>query len=808
MCPPRDALAEDRVDDTVPQQPLPVSPAMAAKLVKLGMWDMQGWLCGPQSLRSLGAVARLLVPELKQICDDAIAARFTVGHVATLRALHAEAVEFVNSSALSLAAQEDLMTQAEQKLAVVPVNGDRLPAATRSEEAGSYLDDALQAFEFWCCNISGDEAAKPLARLLNQTVITCLKSAQAQHLDSRLAMSEPSASERASSLVAGALDNVDAALQEWRRALACPEGAGDGEDAKRVAECYEMQTTTLDVALTCCYEAMEMAKRATQDALLYCCCEGMDAKAHANTKLAKDIVQTKCNRAFGRNISGDLLSRLQNARHQLFVREQGAAKPQLINVSLPSPCSDHLGLQTADERHCLRIQSIQHGSIIGQWNAQHQGLQVSVGDRVVRVCGRWGEAPALRAAMHAESTERPESITLNLLVLRSSRPIKKKSGRRAGGASSAADVSVPIEVVPLADFASAVAPIPSMPGFAQDCSNDDPLAHRAASPSNLPPYVKVKNTFIDIEEGKSEVFAAASRRVQSCPGTKSAREHVSEVRKVLESGVVVSDALSNILVELESALRIDWSDTDELADASHEVVLARSTLETVAELGRDKVPAEWRDGLVSLEAWVRAETDEHFGQVKQLPMRLKLIGLLFGAGTVLELLRGYIQNLDEDYVTSALRVLAELRQLRLLEAAVSHAVVKAVIDDNFKPQKKHCHSACAGILGELLSGDTLDVVVLNRSIGIILETAEYWLNQYVQKTACLHECFWALNNICAGADASATRLPKQCDDIADKVLNNKFFLYYDSERYSDHEEHKLLLEARKLKAFVSVRSEC
>merc|ERR1712151_377812 len=108
-------------------------------------------------------------------------------------------------------------------------------------------------------------------------------------------------------------------------------------------------------------------------------------------------------------------------------------------------------------------------------------------------------------------------------------------------------------------------------------------------------------------------------------------------------GKVLDEALSKALAELEPALRIDWSNTDELDDVNVEVVAARSLLETIAETAEEIVPSQWHEHLPSLEAWVRAETDEHFGQIDQLPMRLKLIGVLFGSDIVLRLLQGYIR---------------------------------------------------------------------------------------------------------------------------------------------------------------------
>merc|ERR1740117_1910191 len=92
--------AEHSMDDAVPQLPPLVSPAMAAKLAKLGMWDMQGWLCGPMGLRSLSALAALQEDEFLYICYVALAASFTPGHIATLCMLRSEAAVCVASERL------------------------------------------------------------------------------------------------------------------------------------------------------------------------------------------------------------------------------------------------------------------------------------------------------------------------------------------------------------------------------------------------------------------------------------------------------------------------------------------------------------------------------------------------------------------------------------------------------------------------------------------------------------------------------------------------------------------------------------
>ena len=104
------------------------------------------------------------------------------------------------------------------------------------------------------------------------------------------------------------------------------------------------------------------------------------------------------NEAFGRNISEGLLSRLQNARHQLFVRTEGIPEPQLLSVSLPSS-SDQLGFCRSVGNHCLRIESIENDSAFGWWNAQHADQQIRVGDCIVRVDSHFGEAAVLETSL-------------------------------------------------------------------------------------------------------------------------------------------------------------------------------------------------------------------------------------------------------------------------------------------------------------------------------------------------------------------------------------------------------------------------
>ena len=75
--------------------------------------------------------------------------------------------------------------------------------------------------------------------------------------------------------------------------------------------------------------------------------------------------------------------------------------------------------------------------------------------------------------------------------------------------------------------------------------------------------------------------------------------------------------------------------------------------------------------------------------------------------------------MDEGFVTSAMRALAELKQLHLLDAALSQEIGEAVLDDNFRPQKKHCSPfrryLVKGIYGESVVVDInvlVDLLVL------------------------------------------------------------------------------------------------
>ena len=400
-------------EDAVPQQPPPVSRAMAAKLTKLGMWDMYGWLCGPMSLRSLGAVARLLDHEFFHICCTALAANFTFGHVATLRALRSEAAAYVASEALPLykplLAQVDVLNPWESvEAAVAAVNMDCVPApprplpaeaATKSEEARRALEVAEEAFECWrrgCSSVPTDSAVEPLVHVLQEAILDPLTSSRAHHRATRGSLTEQAACE-----LAGALDCLDGALHDWEVATA--------------------QEPILDALLQCCYDAMHIAKKATQDALLHCFCEDMNAEVHANTKLAKKIVQEKCSEAFGRRVSDHVLSRLQNARHQLFIRKGGPAQPRLFDISI----SDKTGFSTREESHCLRIDSIEIDCAIHQWNVQHAERRVEVGDRIVRVDGHWGEATDLEATLRANEG------AADLLVLRNARSAKKTDKKKS-----------------------------------------------------------------------------------------------------------------------------------------------------------------------------------------------------------------------------------------------------------------------------------------------------------------------------------------------------------------------------------------
>jgi hypothetical protein len=333
--------------------------------------------------------------------------------------------------------------------------------------------------------------------------------------------------------------------------------------------------------------------------------------------------------------------------------------------------------------------------------------------------------------------------------------------------------------------------------------------------ASLPKGLQIaKNTFI--EECKSETSAAVMSRARTClafcpePGPNAPSKQIIELRSLMESTSALNEKLSKLLAELEPALQIDWSNIDEVDGASAKVVDSRSRLENFAELARGAAVNLLDHDLTSLDVWVRAETDEHFGQKSQSAMRLKLVGLLFGTEKIRELLSGYVSRLEENFVTSALRALMELRQLQpnLLGTAVSQAVVKMVTDNAFKPWTKHCHSACAGILGTLLcdheAAAAADVAILESGIRIITETFQHWLKQYGQRAACLHECLWALNRICVHADRSAKWLMDCCEEIATEVLHNKFYRWYEDK--PDCEEHKLLLEAGELQAWVAAQN--
>ena len=62
----------EQLDDAVPTQPPPMSCALRAQLEALGLWEMQGWLCGPLGLRSMAAFAKLWNPEFDMLCGFSI----------------------------------------------------------------------------------------------------------------------------------------------------------------------------------------------------------------------------------------------------------------------------------------------------------------------------------------------------------------------------------------------------------------------------------------------------------------------------------------------------------------------------------------------------------------------------------------------------------------------------------------------------------------------------------------------------------------------------------------------------------------
>merc|ERR1712032_955595 len=105
---------------------------------------------------------------------------------------------------------------------------------------------------------------------------------------------------------------------------------------------------------------------------------------------------------------------------------------------------------------------------------------------------------------------------------------------------------------------------------------------------------------------------------------------------------------------------------------------------------------------------------------------------------------------------------------------------------------------------DLATGAAADVAILDRSIWTTLRIAKHWLGQYERKReGCLHECFWALNVICAGAGVSTTWWMERCEEIADTVLSDRHYKWYEEEQFSYRKEHKLRSEAKKLKTLVN-----
>ena len=58
-----------------------------------------------------------------------------------------------------------------------------------------------------------------------------------------------------------------------------------------------------------------------QDALVHCVLDDAGTSTHASRSQVKHFMRAKCGDAFGEYVSSAMLSRLQNARHQIFVRE-------------------------------------------------------------------------------------------------------------------------------------------------------------------------------------------------------------------------------------------------------------------------------------------------------------------------------------------------------------------------------------------------------------------------------------------------------------------------------------------------------
>jgi len=274
-------------------------------------------------------------------------------------------------------------------------------------------------------------------------------------------------------------------------------------------------------------------------------------------------------------------------------------------------------------------------------------------------------------------------------------------------------------------------------------------------------------------------------------------------------------ALSELFEGLTPALLLEFWQIEE-GSMDSEQWQARRLLESLGQNARDMESLDKsRDRLL---AWAREGADKRYGQRRMLQMRLKLIAIAYGASAFTLLLQndnaGFwrfdFRLSDESFAYAVLRVFAELKVLSLLSGAVSKQVVAAVIDPCFKPQEKFCHSACAGVMGELCAGVVgqlqkgndrhANADEVNRIITQIVTSASYWLSTNIARghlTDFLYECLWALKQIFQGVDLTTTQWADECLSLVQGILNDQHYNYCRRE-WPDGDEDKLLILALQL----------
>lgn len=790
-------------DDDVPVQPLPVSPAMAAQLEALGLWEMQGWLCGPMSLRSLKSVGALFEEDFGQLCNWARIAGFSLGSVAALRILREEVLGLK-------------MVVAVQAAATVNATLPTLPSVVvaRSNDAIDFLHAAAQALG-QLRNLPEESAIC----VLPEALFHDLESAKHRHHSAHAVSPESAMSEFAQALTI--IDSIFIAAKH-------------------------------DV-YGCLIGDVKAARLATQDALVYCCRDGVDPKGLQDKNTEVRFLRESFQSAFGRDISSeDLCARLMNTNWQLFKRDtdkEASSKKKRRKTKTQSPRSGGVdgGMQQDQRQDSTRLVEAAPGISIGEKvyvesaaSEQRHVIAMKytvknsfIDDRASEVsavsyaatwCTRLSRATCPTGVVQ-EGLDRHEATSALPPRKQIDELLEKEMTQDGespdfGGESGKRVLSALMEELPDMRAVSIWKKWIDVLRV-RDHSDTQRLGFGL---NNAREFIeKLGNIAIRFSPEDESAVLLCIRALGALAAATDAAESaflvLVQLLGVAHSVDVQTAALSELFEGLKPALLLEFWEIEE-ANMDAEQWQARRLLESLGQTA-------WSASLESLDtirvrllAWARAGANERYGQRRMLQMRLKLIAILFGASVFVMLLQndnsGFWQfdfcHSDENFVYAALRVFTELKVLNLLGGAESKQVVAAVIDPCFKPEGRLCHSACAGVLGELCAGVVgelqkgkvanldADADEVDRIIRQIVMSANYWWSTNMLRSHLrdfMFESLWALKQIFQGVDLSTTQWADQCLLLVQEILNDQHYNYCRRE-WPDCDEDKLMILASQL----------